>query len=377
MSKFRFHKVAAVLVAIATAAWVATGEFSSVGSAADQQERPAEAAQEAQETLRTVAVVKPPRVEHSRAIRVSGTTDAEKRVVVAARAPGVIGELPISQGDLVEKGDLIMKLDAEGKEAAVDSARSALAQRQAEAEAAERLARTGSMPRLQVESARAALALARSQLEAAEAELARNQVFAPFAGLVDKVGVELGSSVQAGAEVATILKLDPLLAIGQVSERELGHLKVGDEADVRLVNGQETTGKVRYISRDASAQTRTYRVEIAIENADGAIPAGMTSEITMRAEPVDAVVLPRSVVTLSGDGDLGIRAVDGGDKVAFYPIDLVDDTPRGLVLGGIPPQARVIVAGQELITEGDSVNAVEADAETIRRLAGDAAAETQ
>jgi multidrug efflux system membrane fusion protein len=376
MSNFRFHKIAAVVVAVATVAWVATGEFSSVGSAADKQEKPAEAAQ-AQRPLRTVAVVTPPRVKHSRAIRVSGNTEADKRTVVGARAAGVVAELPVEQGARVEKGDLIMKLDAEGKEAAVDSARSALAQRQAEADAAERLAKTGSTPKLQLESARAALALARSQLETAQAELTRNQVFAPFSGLVDKVSVELGGSVQVGTEIATVLKLDPLLAIGQVSERELGHLKVGDEADVRLVNGQEGKGKVRFISSDASQTTRTYRVEVAIENADRAIPAGMTAEITMRAAPVDAVVLPRSVVTLSGDGDLGIRAVDGAGKIAFYPIDLVDDTPQGLVLAGIPAEARVIVAGQELITEGDTVNAVEADPATIRKLAGEAAADTQ
>ena len=84
-------------------------------------------------------------------------------------------------------------------------------------------------------------------------------------------------------------------------------------------------------------------------------------------------MLPRSVVTLNGGGDLGIRAVDSDNKVVFYPIDLVDDTPRGLVLGGIPPQARIIVAGQELVTEGDVVNPVEADQETVRKLIGQAA----
>ena len=87
------------------------------------------------------------------------------------------------------------------------------------------------------------------------------------------------------------------------------------------------------------------------------MPAGMTAEITLRAQPTDAVVLPRSVVTLSDNGDLGIRAVDKDNKVVFFPIDLVDDTPTGLVLGGIPADARVIVAGQDLVKEGDEVKA--------------------
>ena len=83
------------------------------------------------------------------------------------------------------------------------------------------------------------------------------------------------------------------------------------------------------------------------------------------------------MVTLSESGDLGIRAVDKDSKVVFYPIDLVDDMPNGLVLGGIPADARVIVAGQDLVTEGDTVNAVEADQETINRLIGEVTGGTQ
>ncbi len=96
-------------------------------------------------------------------------------------------------------------------------------------------------------------------------------------------------------------------------------------------------GTLRYISRDASSATRTFRIEVAIPNEDKALPAGMTAEITLLAEPTDAVMLPRSVVTLSSDGDLGIRAVDKDNKVVFFPIDLVDDTPNGLVLAAFRP----------------------------------------
>ena len=150
-----------------------------------------------------------------------------------------------------------------------------------------------------------------------------------------------------------------------------------DKADVKLVSDDVVQGTVRYISRDATAATRTFPVEVAVPNADAAIPAGMTAEITLRAAPVDSVLLPRSVITLSDNGDIGVRAVDKDNKVVFYPIDIVDDTPRGLILGGIPADVRIIVAGQELTTEGEEVKAVEADAETIRKLVGEAAAGSQ
>lgn len=342
MPKIKLHKVAAIAVLVATAAWVATGEFSSVGSAAGETgARAPEAAQAEQGPLRTVAVVNPPRVLHSRAIRLSGSTDADKRAVLATRAAGIVEELPVEQGSRVGRGE------------------------------------RGSIARLQLDGALSALAAARAQHDAAVADLERDTVRAPFDGIVDKVDAELGGSLAAGAPVATILSLDPILARGEVSERDLAHVKPGDEARVRLVNGEEAEGTIRYISRDATPATRTFRVEVAVPNADRRIPSGMTAEITLLAEPVEATALPRSVVTLSNEGDLGIRAVDADNKVVFFPVDLVDDLPAGLVLGGIPADVRIIVAGQELISEGDIVNPVEADAATVDRLVGEAAAGTQ
>ena len=373
MARFRFHKLAALAVLVGVGVWVATGEFSSVGSAQNEAQAPAETAEQPKAALRTVAVITPPRLQHARAIRISGHTEAEKRVTLATRVMGVIESLPVKQGERVERGDLVMRLDASDKEAAIRMAESVVTQRQAEASAAERLVAGGNAPKLQADQARAALATAKSQLETAKAELAQYEIYAPYNGLIDRVPVQRGSTILAGAEVATLINLDPLLAIGEVSERDLRYLKLGNEADIKLVDGKTVKGTLRYISRDASSATRTFRIEVAIPNEDKALPAGMTAEITLLAEPTDSIMLPRSVVTLSSDGDLGIRAVDKDNKVVFFPIDLVDDTAQGLVLAGIPADARVIVAGQDLVSDGDEVKPVEADIATIQKLVGQAA----
>src|SRR5690606_21377450 len=139
MAKLKFHKIAAVTVLVATAAWIATGEFSSVGSAS-QEAKPAAAQEERPVVLKTVQVAVPPRLEHARTIHVSGRTEADKNAVMAARIAGIVEDLPVEEGSRVKEGDLILRLENEGKEAAVASARQALAQREAEAAAAERLA---------------------------------------------------------------------------------------------------------------------------------------------------------------------------------------------------------------------------------------------
>jgi multidrug efflux system membrane fusion protein len=367
MPRIPFHRLAAFVVFAIAAAWVLTGEMSSVGSASQKAAKTPEAA-EPPAPLRTVGVIDAPLEMHARAIRIAGHTEADKRAVLGTRAIGVITNLPVKEGDRVKEGDLILSLDNADKIAAVDMAKQVVSQREAEMVAAERLAKSGNMAKLTLDSARSALSTARSQLEAAKAEEDKTEVRAPFDGVVDKIPVQKGSSVQVGAEVATILALDPVIATGEVSERDLGHIRLGDDVDIRLIDGHKVKGTIRYISREAVAATRTFRVEVAIPNPDFDIPAGMTAEVTLRAAPVSAAILPRSVVTLSGKGDLGIRTVDPNDIVVFHPIDLVDDMPNALALGGIPQDARVIVAGQDLVKEGEKVHPVKADTATLKKL---------
>jgi membrane fusion protein, multidrug efflux system len=374
MAKFKFHRLASFIVLIVAAAWVLTGEFSAVGSQAQEKAEAATnaPAAEAKKALRTVAVLTPPLTDHAVSIRISGVTESDKRVALATRAGGIITELAAKQGDAVKSGDVILSLDAEDKKSMVKTAEQALTQRKTEMASSEALAKRGNLAKRALDEARTALVTAQSQLESAQAELTRLQVIAPFDGVLDKVDVQNGSSVQQGAPVATLLSLDPIIAVGEISERSLGSVKIGGKAQVRLVDGRMADGTIRYISKEANAQTRTYRVEVAITNADLSIPAGMTAEVMLWAAPVKAIQVPRSVVTLSQDGDFGVRGIDKDNKAFFLPVTLIDDATNALVLTGVPDGTRVIVSGQDLVKDGETVTPVAPDAELMKKLVSQA-----
>jgi multidrug efflux system membrane fusion protein len=81
----------------------------------------------------------------------------------------------------------------------------------------------------------------------------------------------------------------------------------------------------------------------------------MTAEVRLYNDPVKAVVVPRSVITLGENGEIGLRVV-GADNVAqFIPVSLIDDTEAGLVVTGVPDGLRIVVAGQDLVRNGDTV----------------------
>lgn len=376
----KVNRYIAILVFLGSAAWIATGEFASVGSAADSAsetpatETAAASSGDEAKALQSVGVAVIPQIMHARSIKISGVTRADKQTTVTARAGGIIGELLVKQGDRVKEGDVIARIAPEGRDAALRSARQSLEQAQAQAEATMALVKKGTLPKLQGDSVMSALRAAESQVEAAQAEIEKLDVVAPYDGVVDELSVEKGASVGSNAPVALLIALDPIIGIGEVNESDLGVVKVGEDADLRLVNGKTVTGTIRYISRSAQAATRTYTVEVEVPNPDLAIPAGMTTEVILRGDAVLSTPVPRSVVALNDNGELGVRTVNENDEVEFHLIDIVDDSTGALILGGIPKGARVIVAGQNFVGDGARVHPVEADTETIRKLVEEATA---
>ena len=76
---------------------------------------------------------------------------------------------------------------------------------------------------------------------------------------------------------------------------------------------------------------------------------------------VPAVRVPRSALTFSSEGKLGVRVVGEGGKVAFVPVAVVEDALDQLWLGGVADGARVIVQGQDFVKEGEVVDTVPAN----------------
>lgn len=368
------HRMMAAVVLVTAAIWVATGEFSSVGSQEAQTAEPAAETARPRTPPRTVAAVRASEEDYIRLIRISGVTEADKVTVLAARSSGIVRSLGVAQGQDVAKDAVVLQLDGDEVLAGVKTAEDQLAQAAERLRVGETLFARGSLPELEITARRAAKSAAEQALSQARAAADRLSLTAPFAGTVDQVQVEIGEWVQTGTPIATLLSLDPIIVKAEVSEREVGHVALGAKARVRLVSGQELEGTVRHVARQASDKTRTFALEVALPNPEMTIPSGMTAELLLSAAPQKAIIVPRSVITISEDGRIGLRVVGDDGIAAFAPMEIVDDGEAGLVLSGLPDGVRVVVAGQDLVRDGDKVSVVEM---TVEEAAAAAAAKAQ
>jgi multidrug efflux system membrane fusion protein len=355
------HCIALGLVA-AAALWIASGRLfpheAARESAADHALL--RAGDHGAGKLFRVAVERASVVPHSRRLVLSGRTEADRRVVVTARAAGVVTDLRVKRGTAVQKGDILAILSDEAREAQVMQAQAAVTQKRTELEAKRQLIMNGTLPRLQLPDLEAQLKAAEAALAAAEAERDRGVVRAPWSGVVQDVAVEVGQAAFsfAGRELLILVAPDPMLAVVEVAERRLGGIKVGDNAQVRLVTGETATGKIRFVAKTATQNTRTYRVEIELANADGRIPDGITAEVMLPQAAVPAARVARSALTFSSAGELGVRTVGAEGSVVFVPVSIVEDDQAAMWVAGLANGSPVIVQGQDFVREGQTVDPI-------------------
>jgi len=352
-------RITAVGLVAAAALWILSGHLIPHESA---ESKAALQVNEAKADKRfRVAVVNTRVVSHSRRLLLSGRTEADRKVVTFARTNGMLQELRVRRGSHVKKGDIIAILSDDAREAQVQQAKALLDQRSVELDAKRKLVQTNAVPRLELNLMEAQFKAAEAALATAEAERDRGIIRAPWEGVITEIS-EVGTSAFAfaGKEIAQLVGLDPMLAVVEVSERKVASVKVGDTAEVKLVSGQTREGRIRYVSKSAAPATRTYRVEVELPNADGAIPDGITAEVSIPLSPVPATRVPRSALVVSSAGDIGVRTVDADSKVGFLKAVVVEDDQGSMWLTGVPDGTRVIVQGQDFVREGNLVDSVAA-----------------
>jgi len=343
-------------IVVAITLWMMTG--SGDGGASEEilaDDTPRAAPQFAVRTRSQVAE------EVVRIITVNGSTAPARTVEINAETDGRVVETGVDRGQRVSEGGIIVRLDERGREARLAEARATVVQREAEYEARQRLKAESYVSDAQLKEGLALLESARASLKQAELEIDNMYIRAPFDGALQERHVEIGDFVSAGDPVATFVDDRSIIVTASVSEFDAKYVKRGEEARARLATGEEVDGIVRYVAPVADAATRTFTVELAVDNEDGALRAGMSAELMLPAETIFAHRVSPSLLTLDDEGNVGIKILNDEGVVEFYPADVSLTTPEGIFIEGLPTTATIITVGQGFVTEGSYVDGVPED----------------
>lgn len=356
--KIKSQHVIALIITAGIAGWMATGDVKIGGqggaTAAPIADREAERSSELFK-VRYLPLQQQERIEQ---VSVRGRTQADAIVPVRAETAGILQRRLVDKGDRVQAGDLVCEIESGTREASLAEAEASLVQAEADFQANEALSKKGFAAENRLKQFKAALDAARARLAQAQWELDKTGIHAQASGIVQDPIAEVGDMLSMGATCVTLIDSDPMLFIGQVSERDIAKVEPGKPAAVTLITGETIDGEVEYVAPSADAQTRTFRVEISIPNPDRTIRDGMTANAEIELEPSLAYRISPSWISLADSGEIGLKMLDENDVVKFVPIEILAQTNDGFWVSGPAQGERVITFGQEYVLDGETVIAV-------------------
>jgi RND family efflux transporter MFP subunit len=325
-----------------------------------------------------VATLRPRPVRYT--VMAPGSLEAFQQVQITARVAGAVDRVAFVEGQAVTAGQVLVIVESERYQVAVDLAQAALAkvqagEKSAEAQLARRQGAVSEHPGLvpgeeidqyatAVATAKADVASAIQNLRVAQLNLRDAFVRAPFAGVVQTRSVQMGQYLQPGTVLATLLQRDPLLVRFPVSEQDAPRIKTGMTAQVALRESARTyEAKIMLVADAADPATRLVQVTGQINDADHRYwlrPGAFCDVSVPVGDARVSIVVPSISVQPTESGNV-VYIVDAKNVAHRVPVSLGMHTPEGgvEVTQGVQDGQLLVVRGFEPLSEGAPVQVTE------------------
>ena len=338
-------------IAVVVVLWVASGQLTG-------HAKPLEDADTAKPSgIVSVRVMTLIATQRDATITIRGKTQAKHEVDVRAEVEGVVQAIHFDKGDRVRKGDVLCEIKLNDRGAKAQQAAALVAQTLKELQVAQDLYKQGFRSKTQLAQSEAAAAQARAALATMEVALNNTRIRAPFDGIIDDRYVSAGDYMRPGDKCEMLIAPEPFLAVGTVSEQEVGQIGLGDAATVNLVSGETVAGKVSFVADRADPLTRAFRIEVELPNKDAKLRDGVSADLHVSVRHIKAQHISPAIMLLDDNGALGVRIVDNG-IVRFMPVTVLTDDPSGAWITGLPDRVTVITVGQQFVSNGQHVEPV-------------------
>ena len=313
-------------------------------------------------------------------------TRAREDVEIRAQISGTIVERPFSEGQEVEEGSVLFRIDPRPYQAALSSARAQVSQAEAALSVGERNLARGlelvpqgfisdaelDQLRANRDAAVASLEAARAAVETAQINLNFTNIEAPFTGRVGSTSLSIGDLVgPTSGPLVTLVQRDPMLVDFDVDERSLAErMRENRERQaqglppaeftprLQLINGDmyPLTGEIDYANNRVNPTTGTITVTARFPNPDGQLVPGQFTRITIERGEAEMRLLVRQSSVLEDMQGRYVYIVDDNDTVARKNITLgLRDGVDWVVESGLEEGMRVIVNGVQKVRPGMTV----------------------
>lgn len=287
-------------------------------------------------------------------LELTGVTIPSHSLDIRTQVNGVVTDILTTKGETVAEKEVLIKLSRYENNERLVQAQALLKQHMLEYEAAVSLNKTGYKSKTVVAQAKTALEDARVALKHAQIALQNTVINAPFKGIIDDIPVSVGDFVTTGTKIAVIARSQEFKITVNVPENIVNQVHLNDTAEATLANGTKVKGIVSSIDKIPDSATRTYKVDITIQN-DFAI-RGMTAKVRIKIAEVMVQKISYSALNLNDQGIIGVKAIDDSKTVSFIPIHIVEYAKEYVLVDNLPRTIRIITFGQAFVQDKEKIS---------------------
>ena len=242
----------------------------------------------------------------------TATLEAIGDAQVVSKTSGIILKLMVEEGMRVEKGQLLAQLDDDATRNKLLQAEATLRKAQAAFDKSEKGIAKNLIPRADFDRDKFDLETQHAVVEGAKIDLSYTRITAPISGVIAKRSVKVGNLVTVNQALFQIVDMDPLQAVLNVPERDLGTLKAGQPVHLRVdaLPDHDFDGTVARIAPVVDATSGTFRATCEFKDTTRTLKPGMFGRIdVVYDQRHDALVVPRSAL-VEEDGESAVFVIE-------------------------------------------------------------------
>lgn len=281
----------------------------------------------------------------------TATVEAEVKNNIAPSTPVRIDRILVEVGDRVSKGQKLVQMD----EANLKQTKLQLDNQEIEFKRMDELFKVGGASKSEWDAAKMQLDVTKT---AYKNLLENTSLVSPISGIITARNYDNGDMYSGGEPVLVVEQITPVKLMINLSESHFTQVKKGTPVDVRLdVYGDEVfKGTISLIYPTIDATSRTFPVEIKLDNRDQRVRPGMFARVTLNFGTADNVVVPDlAIVKQAGSNDRYVYVYKDG-KVSYNKVELGRRMGTEYELkSGVPNNSQVVVAGQARLVNGAEV----------------------
>ena len=291
----------------------------------------------------------------------STNLSAEEEAVVVARTQGVVEALFAEEGDVVEAGQPLAQLETERLTLELARSRAQLERLKTAFERAERMFEARMISPNEHDDARFAHEAERTNLSLREYDLREATIRATIDGVITRRHIKVGHTLNPSTPAFEMKRLDAIEAELNVPEREIGRIRKGQHARVRidaLADG-EFEGEVARVAPEVDPTSGTFRVTVSLGNDDGQLKPGMFARVDVQIDQrPDALLVPLDAVVTRRD-ESSLFVVEGG-RVERRSVETGYISDGDVeILSGVYASEWVVITGQGGLRNGTRVLVVD------------------